>query len=38
MAELNLAELVLLDKSEQQAALAAVNQQLDALSAEERVA
>jgi len=38
MAELNLAELVLLEKSEQQAALAAVNQQLDALSAEERVA
>ena len=38
MAELNLAELVLLDKSEQQAALVAVNQQLDALSAEERVA
>ncbi|SEQ77722.1 phosphoadenylylsulfate reductase (thioredoxin) [Rosenbergiella nectarea] len=38
MAELNLAELVLLDKSEQQAALAAVNQQLEALSAEERVA
>lgn len=38
MAELNLVELVLLDKSEQQAALAAVNQQLDALSAEERVA
>ncbi|WP_241592397.1 phosphoadenylyl-sulfate reductase [Rosenbergiella epipactidis] len=38
MAELNLAELVLLDKSEQQTALVAVNQQLDALSAEERVA
>ncbi|WP_241575307.1 phosphoadenylyl-sulfate reductase [Rosenbergiella nectarea] len=38
MAELNLAELVLLDKTEQQAALAAVNQQLEALSAEERVA
>ncbi|WP_241595251.1 phosphoadenylyl-sulfate reductase [Rosenbergiella epipactidis] len=38
MAELNLAELVLLEKSEQQAALAAVNQQLDPLSAEERVA
>ncbi|KMV72358.1 phosphoadenosine phosphosulfate reductase [bacteria symbiont BFo2 of Frankliniella occidentalis] len=38
MAELNLAELVLLDKSEQQTALVAVNQQLDTLSAEERVA
>ncbi|WKX27277.1 phosphoadenylyl-sulfate reductase [Tatumella ptyseos] len=38
MTEFNLAELVLLDKSEQQAALAAANQQLDALTAEERVA
>jgi len=38
MTKFNLAELVLLDKSEQQAALAAANQQLDALTAEERVA
>lgn len=38
MTEFNLAELVLLDKSEQLAALAAANQQLDALTAEERVA
>lgn len=38
MTEFNLAELVLLDKSEQQAALAAANQQLDALTAEQRVA
>lgn len=38
MAKLNLADLALLDKTEQQAALTTVNQQLEALSAEERVA
>ncbi|MBT0723421.1 phosphoadenylyl-sulfate reductase [Rosenbergiella sp. S61] len=38
MAKLNLADLALLDKTEQQVALTTVNQQLEALSAEERVA